>query len=161
MTDKEFFIYTVADELPRCERVFKAVPKGKAKWKPHAKSRTAGELAVAMAVECATFPVFLKTGVVDFAEVYKNAPKNTASALKMLVRGLKSSVTVAKKMSQKQWGSKAEMKSGKKVEWSTTRGKMAWALLLDLVHHRGQLSVYLRPMGGKVPSIYGPSGDSK
>jgi uncharacterized damage-inducible protein DinB len=29
------------------------------------------------------------------------------------------------------------------------------------VHHRGQLSAYLRPMGAKVPSIYGPSGDSK
>jgi uncharacterized damage-inducible protein DinB len=29
------------------------------------------------------------------------------------------------------------------------------------VHHRGQLSAYLRPMGGKVPGIYGPSGDSK
>jgi len=31
--------------------------------------------------------------------------------------------------------------------------------LLHAVHHRGQLSTYLRPMGAKVPSIYGPSGD--
>lgn len=29
------------------------------------------------------------------------------------------------------------------------------------VHHRGQLSTYLRPMGGKVPSIYGPTADTK
>jgi uncharacterized damage-inducible protein DinB len=28
------------------------------------------------------------------------------------------------------------------------------------VHHRGQLSTYLRPMGGKVPAIYGPSADT-
>ena len=33
-----------------------------------------------------------------------------------------------------------------------------WFLLFDHIHHRGQLSVYLR-MVGKVPSIYGPSGD--
>ena len=33
-------------------------------------------------------------------------------------------------------------------------------LLFDALHHRGQLSVYLRPMGGKVPSIYGPSADT-
>jgi uncharacterized damage-inducible protein DinB len=33
-------------------------------------------------------------------------------------------------------------------------------LMLDAIHHRGQLSTYLRPMGGKVPSIYGPSGDT-
>ena len=34
-----------------------------------------------------------------------------------------------------------------------------WFLLFDHVHHRGQFSVYLRMVGGKVPSIYGPSGD--
>jgi uncharacterized damage-inducible protein DinB len=34
-----------------------------------------------------------------------------------------------------------------------------WFLLCDQIHHRGQLSVYLRMAGGKVPSIYGPSGD--
>lgn len=32
---------------------------------------------------------------------------------------------------------------------------------LDAIHHRGQLSVYLRPMGGKVPAIYGPSADER
>jgi uncharacterized damage-inducible protein DinB len=34
-----------------------------------------------------------------------------------------------------------------------------WLMLMDSIHHRGQLSVYIRPAGGKVPSIYGPSGD--
>jgi uncharacterized damage-inducible protein DinB len=34
-----------------------------------------------------------------------------------------------------------------------------WFMLLDSIHHRGQLSVYVRMTGGKVPSIYGPSGD--
>ena len=38
-------------------------------------------------------------------------------------------------------------------------GEFFWFSLLDAIHHRGQLSVYIRPMGGKVPSIYGPSGD--
>ena len=38
-------------------------------------------------------------------------------------------------------------------------GEMLWGFLFDAIHHRGQLSSYLRPMGAKVPSIYGPSGD--
>ena len=38
-------------------------------------------------------------------------------------------------------------------------GQMFWIGLFDAIHHRGQLSVYLRPMGGRVPSIYGPSAD--
>ena len=37
--------------------------------------------------------------------------------------------------------------------------EMAWGFLLDQVHHRGQLSTYLRPMGARVPAIYGPSAD--
>ena len=39
--------------------------------------------------------------------------------------------------------------------------QLAWMMLLDSVHHRGQLSTYLRPMGGKVPSIYGLSADDQ
>lgn len=34
-----------------------------------------------------------------------------------------------------------------------------WDFMFDAIHHRGQVSAYLRPMGGKVHSIYGPSGD--
>ena len=40
-----------------------------------------------------------------------------------------------------------------------TRAEVAWFLLHDEIHHRGQFSVYLRMADGKVPSIYGPSGD--
>lgn len=36
---------------------------------------------------------------------------------------------------------------------------MAWSFLFDIVHHRGQISTYLRPMGSTVPQIYGPSAD--
>ena len=35
----------------------------------------------------------------------------------------------------------------------------AWGFLLDMIHHRGQLTTYLRPMGSTVPQIYGPSAD--
>ena len=37
----------------------------------------------------------------------------------------------------------------------------AWGFFFDAIHHRGQLSTYLRPMGANVPSIYGPSGDEQ
>jgi uncharacterized damage-inducible protein DinB len=48
-----------------------------------------------------------------------------------------------------------------KVIYEFPRRDLAWMLLFDGLHHRGQLSTYLRPMGGRVPSIYGPSGDSQ
>ena len=37
--------------------------------------------------------------------------------------------------------------------------QMAWSFLFDIVHHRGQITTYLRPMGSTVPQIYGPSAD--
>ncbi len=43
--------------------------------------------------------------------------------------------------------------------WEAPLSEFLWLFLFDAVHHRGQLSTYLRPMGGKVPSIYGPSAD--
>jgi hypothetical protein len=46
-----------------------------------------------------------------------------------------------------------------KPAWEASLGDMLFGFLFDAVHHRGQLSTYLRPMGAKVPSIYGPSGD--
>jgi len=36
---------------------------------------------------------------------------------------------------------------------------MAWSFLFDIVHHRGQITTYLRPMGSTVPQVYGPSAD--
>ena len=41
----------------------------------------------------------------------------------------------------------------------TSGYEMAWGFLLDQIHHRGQISTYLRPMGSTVPAIYGPSAD--
>ena len=46
-----------------------------------------------------------------------------------------------------------------RVFFEVPLGQMFWLGLFDAIHHRGQLSVYIRPMGGRVPSIYGPSAD--
>jgi uncharacterized damage-inducible protein DinB len=57
------------------------------------------------------------------------------------------------------WESPARLLMDGKPMWETTLGDMLFGFLFDAVHHRGQLSSYLRPMGARVPSIYGPSGD--
>lgn len=165
MKDKEFFIETLKDELPRFERVIKAmekIPKNKLSHKHDPKSRTAFELLTqTIGVEATMFPVFLKTGKIDFATHPKANWKKVTEVLRAFTKSMKDTEKIVTKMTQKEWKSKAVMMFNKKVDWETTRGKFAWAFLLDLIHHRGQLSTYLRPMGGKVPSIYGPSADSK
>jgi uncharacterized damage-inducible protein DinB len=63
------------------------------------------------------------------------------------------------RLSESSWQNKAKLS----IEWQLFReapvGEFLWYLFFDAIHHRSQLSTYIRPMGGQVPSIYGPSGD--
>ena len=63
-------------------------------------------------------------------------------------------------MADADWSHQAWLVQGtKEILLKDTVGGLLWIALFDVVHHRGQLSTYIRPMGGKVPSIYGPSAD--
>ena len=159
MTDKEFFAKTVADETPRFERVLRALPQDKLDWKPDPKSRTAMELASTIAGESMMFPVILKTGTVDVA-AEQGSFKTADEMVGAMKQALGEAQAVAAGMTDADWASDAVMMMGGKEGWKTTKGGMALGFLLDLIHHRGQLSTYIRPMGGKVPSIYGPSADA-
>ncbi len=165
MTEKEFFIETVKSEVPAFERVLKAmekIPSAKHSYRHDPKSRTAFELASqTMGAESGMIPVFLSTGKLDFMAQPKPKWKTIKAVRTAFTKNMSEALKMAEKMDQKQWNAKCGMYMGDKLEWETTKGKMAWSFLLDLIHHRGQLSTHLRPMGGKVPSIYGPSADSK
>jgi uncharacterized damage-inducible protein DinB len=64
-------------------------------------------------------------------------------------------------MDDESWMSPAKFLFEEQLIMEGPRMQLAWGLFLDSVHHRGQLSTYLRPMGSKVPSIYGPSADDQ
>jgi len=59
------------------------------------------------------------------------------------------------------WLEPAEFLVGDHAIMEAPREQLAWMMLLDSVHHRGQLSTHLRPMGSKVPAMYGPSADEE
>src|SRR6185369_7998473 len=164
MTEREFFIKIVKSETPRFERVFKAVektPKSKHGYKHDPKSRTTLELlAHTFGSESGMIPHFLKKGEMDFATWPKPKWKTADAVRKEFMKNMKAIEKLATTMSEKEWSKPAKMFMGGKLEWEDPRGKIAWEFLLDLIHHRGQLSTHIRPMGGKVPSIYGPSADS-
>jgi uncharacterized damage-inducible protein DinB len=68
---------------------------------------------------------------------------------------------VVAKMDDASWNKPAEFYYQGKVVSNRPAGEFIWFCLFDAIHHRGQLSAYLRPMGGKVPAIYGPSADEE
>jgi len=161
MTDREYFIKLLKDELPRFERVFEALPTEQLNWRPHDRSKSAIELATSMAFEAGTYPIILKTGKLEFSEVPQPDATDVKGLSAHFKKFLEEGSRIASGMTDDEWASPAVMSSGGHSEWETTRGEMVWGMLLDLIHHRGQLSVYVRPMGGKVPSIYGPSADTQ
>jgi uncharacterized damage-inducible protein DinB len=63
------------------------------------------------------------------------------------------------RLSESGWQNKARLLIDGKLYREAPVGEFLWYIFFDAIHHRGQLSTYIRPMGGQVPSIYGPSGD--
>ena len=62
----------------------------------------------------------------------------------------------------KRWNALPDSKWGASIDFFGKQRPMkdlAWSFLFDIVHHRGQITTYLRPMGSTVPQVYGPSGD--
>ena len=159
-TVKEYLVQLMDSETPAFERVLLALPSDKLDWKPDVKSATAGERASQIAMEGGHMADVFQTGVINYDPAAKPSYASTADMVTTFKDGMGKAKAAIQAMSDADWESPAKMVMGEKEMWKTTKGDMGLTLMLDLIHHRGQLSVYLRPMGGKVPSIYGPSADS-
>jgi uncharacterized damage-inducible protein DinB len=149
----DYLLGQTESEMAATRRVLSAVPADAANYKPTERCMSGLELAAHIAVT----EVFFLSGVIN--SKFEWAPPE-----------FKTPADVLAYYEQKVPGLIAEARalSGSKLTTSLTMGPMGMAavdfLALNLkhsVHHRGQLSAYLRPMGSKVPSIYGPSGDSE
>lgn len=156
MSTREFFIKRWEQELPAFGKVLRAVPENQLKYKPHDKSTAAGALAWQLAEEQKQLVELLETGQVVFAMTPHPNHGDIVKAWDKATEDLRKKL---KSADDARWSGPGQFLMGGKVAWSDTVESIFWGYLFDMVHHRGQLSAYLRPMGGKVPSIYGPSAD--
>ena len=143
-------------ELPAFVRVLKALPKDRLDYRPDPKARSAAELAWMLAAEEKALVSLLETGMIEWTDEAPPALDETLSTFE------KSALAVderLEKLDEAGWEKPGRFMVGGKVAWEDTVGQLVWGFLFDAIHHRGQLSTYLRPMGGKVPAIYGPSAD--
>jgi uncharacterized damage-inducible protein DinB len=157
MSTREFFVKRWEEELRAFGNVLRAVPDSQLAYKPHEKCTAAGALALQLADEQKQMSELIDTGEAHL-EVGKH-PKKAADIVAAWEKATDELRKRLKKVDEKKWSSSAKLVMGGKAVWTDTMENMFWGYLFDMVHHRGQLSAYLRPMGGKVPSIYGPSAD--
>jgi uncharacterized damage-inducible protein DinB len=165
LSNREFFIRRVSQEYPAFIDVCKALPPDKLAYRPHPESRSAGDL-VAMLVSvqqgsielCEKGSSSFNTGMQWHATSSPTELDQMIAAFEMHHRTL---VQKLYRLDDATWDHPAWLLQGKQeIIVRGTIGGLLWIALFDAVHHRGQLSTYIRPMGGKVPSIYGPSGDA-
>ena len=153
---REYYKDCFAAEKPKFIKVMKAVPADKAAYRPHPRSTSAGDLSWLLASELHDACELIDRGEMSFA--VKPAPAISESIAAFEKNAAQLETRIAK-VDDAKWESKAKLLADGKVVWEAPLGDMLFGFLFDAIHHRGQLSSYLRPMGAKVPSIYGPSAD--
>ena len=157
MTNLEFCITRRKAELPAFVRVLKAVPQGRLDYRPDPKARTAAQLAWVLAAEEAALVSLLDTGTVEWKE--QPPPAQVDQIVAAYERSAAAVTERLERLDEAGWQKKVRFLMEGGAAWEDTLAQMTWGFLFDGLHHRGQLSTYLRPMGSKVPSIYGPSAD--
>lgn len=163
--NREFFIRRWEQEYPAFVRVFKALPADRLDYRPHPRSRSAGELV--------TLLVTAQQSCIDLCKSRKSLYSGlrweesgvTGPLVEMIVAYERDHNIFSlhlRAMDDGGWNHQAWLVEGtKEILLKDTVGGLLWIALFDMVHHRGQLTTYIRPMGGKVPSIYGPSADDE
>ena len=164
MTD--WFIAELESEAAKSRRVLEQVPPGKRDWKPHERSMQLGYLSdlianipswVGMAITRDELDIAPKDGPSQ-----RPAPLNTSAEL---VAALDKAVATARQALQSTTDAHLEtpwrLLAGGQVAFEQPRHQVIRDTFLHAAHHRGQMTVYLRLLGSKVPSVYGPTADDR
>lgn len=157
MTNKEFFLKTLKDESPKFRKAIDALPEDKHGHKVHEKSREAGNIAAQLAVQWKAISGVLTKSAPEF-NPHEMGPQSKADMLAKFDQGMAQLEKDVEAISEQDWDNN-DAAMGEM--WKDKKYNMAWGFLFDAIHHRGQLATYLRAMGAKVPSIYGPSADAQ
>ena len=157
MSIPQFFVTPWEQEQAAFGKVLRALPADKLDYRPHERSTAAGDLAWQLAIEQRGMTEMIDNG----QQVFENTPR--PATLDEIVAAWDSATNDLRAKLQSldddKCAGKCTLIMGGAPVWSDSLGNMLWGYLFDMVHHRGQLSSYIRPMGGKVPAIYGPSAD--
>ena len=151
MDEKALFTQFWTKESKTTRNVIARIPEG-SDYKPDPKSRTAQEIAWQIVCEEKLIVEAIENGKGEW-----NPPAMPATMKEILQAYETQSASM-----QARWNALPLDKWEGDLEFfgsSRPAAPMAWGFLFDIVHHRGQITTYLRPMGSTVPQIYGPSAD--
>ena len=166
MTNREWFLAELESEAAKTRRVLAELPEGKREWKPHDRSMAFGYLTdlvanilswVGLAVTLDELDVAPKSG-----PSYRPMPLQTsAEAIAALDKAVAQAREALQKTDDAHLATSWRLLAGGKVVMEQRRHEVIRDTFLHSSHHRGQMTVYLRLLGARVPSVYGPSADDQ
>jgi uncharacterized damage-inducible protein DinB len=149
-------------EAKNTRKMLALVPEAKLAWKPHEKSMSLGQLASHLAETPSWTGAFLEPSM-DFAAMNDYRPFLASSRAELLAtfeKNHRASVESLRSRDDRFMGETWTMRKGPEVLMSQPRKEALRATLVHhAIHHRGQLSVYLRLLGVPLPATYDPTAD--
>ena len=156
MDEKALFLKIWQQEAPTTRKVLGRIPEGST-YRPDPKSRTAREIAWLIVCEEIVLGEGFERGAFEWAEL--PAPATMKEVVDTYDRHHDKVTKTFHETEPARWEQTMPFMMGGQEVMKATGYDNAWGFLLDMIHHRGQLTTYLRPMGSTVPQIYGPSAD--
>src|SRR5581483_9511826 len=156
----ESLIAELEREGKSTERILDRVPADKLEWRPHAKSMSLGELAGHIARLPANAVYGLREGKIDVSRARPGVPTGTdfVATFRKNLEDLKSTLTATP--DEVLLSERFAFVSGEETITSFPKlGLIRTVMMNHSIHHRGQLTVYLRLLDVPVPAMYGRSAD--
>jgi uncharacterized damage-inducible protein DinB len=162
----EFFLNELNSEVDRSRKALEQVPAGKYDWKPHEKSMIFGYLADMVATIPTWITMEINQAELDVAppegSKTKKEPKETSEDLiKALEEAAADARSALQQTTDEHLMTPWRLLARGQVVIELPRYVMIQDTINHWAHHRGQMTVYLRLMGAKVPALYGPSADDQ
>lgn len=157
----EQFLRELEAEATATRKCLEHVPMDKPKYKPHEKSMELGYLASLVADIPKWIHVIIDKGEIDFATYEHSKATTPAELVAHFDDVMEKARGSLGKFSEDMHDQKFDLKSDGQLLYSSSKRESISEAINHMVHHRGQLTVYLRLNDKPVPSIYGPSADDQ
>ncbi len=154
MITKENLLKLFRKEFATTLKVMRAFPEDKLDFTAHERSQTAKRIMSTFVFEMLLIESYVFGGKLDRASFQNYAPPGLQTLITDFEKKSSSVISKLENLSNADMNKIVEFARVKKPS-----DEFMLMMLFDQIHHRGQMSVYIRLAGGKVPSVYGPTAD--
>ena len=148
-------------EMATTRRLLERVPTDKGTWKPHEKSFSLGHLAQLVAWMPGWITNALRERELNLARAGGYSYEKTETLLAMFDKNVSEARSAIVSSKDEDYKVDWSLKHGDRVIFTQPRASIVRMNINHLIHHRGQLTVYLRLVNVPLPSIYGPTADER